>query len=859
MKDSAFVVTKRAEGSGVVEGNGVGRYGVCSCRQSMILRAHTWLVWAMLTFPLLASGCLDRPIGAQQPKTTSIIVDSLRQGGVDKIDLLFMIDNSLSMGDKQKLLVQALPDLVTRLVDPVCVAEDGSAETAVAGQCSPGFKREFRPIDDIHIGVITSSLGGFGAELDCTSGERGATDNAHLLGSLDRVRARSSTTPSFLGWCRPGSDQEVRGECVATPETNGGDVGKFTEVFTDQVDAAGETGCGWEASLEAWYRFLIDPAPWTEIVRQDCPSQPDGSNLCAGPKIDPNTGAPEVDRLILEQRAAFMRADSLLAIVMLTDENDCSFKATGQSWRLAQTVRKTSSGRPEETLAYKGAAICQSDGNSPCCVSCGAPIPDGCPSVLNDDGETISAGCEEPTYPKQLNIDDPPTEDPVNLRCFDQKRRFGVDYLYPVKRYSTALASKTLCPYADDLDPLAQTADGTPLCGPGGEYTVENPLYVDWTYEQRLASDPMTEHVVARPADLVFLAGIVGVPWQDLAVDRNAQTLSYRSSDPNSENPIDWVPLLGSAAVGAPYDLRLSPPTNPLMHEQIEPREGTDPAVNGGEWNILGRDDLQYACSFPLNEAVDCPETADDGETVPCDCTYYGDEAYQNPLCDGLRQTRAKAYPGIRPLQVLRDYGANSIVASICPKNTTDANSPDYGYRPAMAAIVDRLKAELVEKCLERPLEIKQVAGGMQASCIIVEAEDDARQTSCEASRAREDVPPEIAKEIRNRLLAKKLCTELDGDCLDYHLCGIEPLAPGSAEYESCLSEETPSGNGWCYVDPENGLGEANLVETCAPTERRKVRFAGASTPKKGTVTFFACAGAPQSASLSDESAQLSE
>src|SRR5262245_35737369 len=48
-------------------------------------------------------------------------VDRIRQTGVDKIDLLFMIDNSVSMADKQEILKAAVPDLVGRLVSPSCV------------------------------------------------------------------------------------------------------------------------------------------------------------------------------------------------------------------------------------------------------------------------------------------------------------------------------------------------------------------------------------------------------------------------------------------------------------------------------------------------------------------------------------------------------------------------------------------------------------------------------------------------------------------------------------------------------------------------------------------------------------------
>jgi hypothetical protein len=44
----------------------------------------------------------------------------------------------------------------------------------------------------------------------------------------------------------------------------------------------------------------------------------------------------------------------------------------------------------------------------------------------------------------------------------------------------------------------------------------------------------------------------------------------------------------------------------------------------------------------------------------------------------------------LRQLQVLYDYGDNSIVASICPK-TIDEGASDFGYRPAVDALLTRL------------------------------------------------------------------------------------------------------------------------------------------------------------------------
>src|SRR6266536_2613662 len=42
-------------------------------------------------------------------------------GPVKKLDLLLMIDNSASMADKHMILAQVVPDLVNRLVNPVCI------------------------------------------------------------------------------------------------------------------------------------------------------------------------------------------------------------------------------------------------------------------------------------------------------------------------------------------------------------------------------------------------------------------------------------------------------------------------------------------------------------------------------------------------------------------------------------------------------------------------------------------------------------------------------------------------------------------------------------------------------------------
>src|SRR5690606_6090859 len=162
------------------------------------------------------SGCLDRPIGREQPRTTNVLVDQLVQSAVDKIDLLFVVDNSISMADKQAILAQALPDLVDRLVSPICVDANGverSHPASASDDCDAGTAREFNPIDDIHIGVITSSLGGYGALYDCQQDpevekSEQRVDMAHLLGSLPRGSAAAPAAGGngFLSWT-PGSER----------------------------------------------------------------------------------------------------------------------------------------------------------------------------------------------------------------------------------------------------------------------------------------------------------------------------------------------------------------------------------------------------------------------------------------------------------------------------------------------------------------------------------------------------------------------------------------------------------------------------------------------------------------------------
>ena len=238
-------------------------------------------------------------------------VELVRDKVPNKLDLLMMIDNSVSMGDKQHLLADAMQHLVSRLLQPKCLDELGTAtgkHASPGGICPGGSQPEFLPFNDIHAAVVTSSLGSRGAVGPsdvCTTAE--ADDHGQLLGVI-RPNLPSWNQQGFLAW---DPKQALSPVGIADPAV-------FAAAMASTVQAAGDSGCGYESALEGWYRFLVDPEP------------PAGVVVPQGSKQSTVTGTSAE---VLAQRKAFLRSDSVLAIVMLSDENDCSIVDQGLSAR----------------------------------------------------------------------------------------------------------------------------------------------------------------------------------------------------------------------------------------------------------------------------------------------------------------------------------------------------------------------------------------------------------------------------------------------------------------------------------------------------------------------------------------------
>jgi hypothetical protein len=614
---------------------------------------------------------------------------------MDKLDLLLVIDNSLSMGDKQVVLETAVPQLLSRLVNPNCISTDRSLPPQLMkspkDECPQGMRREFSPLTDIHIGVVTSSLGDFGGDVcpestseNATSGFPDQNDHGWLLGALPRVKSQNVVTSDFLTWSQDDAEHFESRISAKTAE------------FRNFIAATEELGCGLEMPLEAFYRFLIDPKPPVDVL-----------NINNGLSV-----RGDIDQNILEQRKQFLRSDSVVAVAMLSDENDCSMK---DSKTYAWLPGKSNGG----FRMWRASKACATNPNDECCYSCtlvgvDSSIPQKCidaePTCQRDDASKLSLA-----------------DDFTALRCWNVKQRFGFDFLTPVTRYSNALTKAVLCPeqtYGDlDCDCTAAKKLGVP-CEPG--QPVDNPLFANLN-SQVIPTGP--DRTDARS---VLFLGILGVPWQDLATKASLAMSTALEYEPATR--LNWE-------LFAPKD-DTTLPLDPYMQESVEPRTGTHPVtgdalqpvtaarnaspINGHEWNTQ-KSSLQFACTFSLEQAIVdgthdatrncvldsyCTGAVDAArcarEFAACLCKNVGDPdrpAENSPACqlaDGsysTQQTQAEASPGLRELRALRAFyeqtnqSNNAIVASICPKDLKFENqsSSGYGYNPAVSLLVKQL------------------------------------------------------------------------------------------------------------------------------------------------------------------------
>lgn len=234
-------------------------------------RIYRFTRWLGLAAALPALwGCLDRTLVApdNHPSTTEIHVFPATLE--NKLDVLFMIDNSPSMAPLQQKLLAQFPVFMDRL--KMIPAPDGNGTA----------------LPNIHVAVVSSDTG---------PGKFDATPGCHFAGDRGEFQFRSTgtcttsplkTTPNQQTFLAAAKNQDVRNY-----------VGDISDAFKC-IAALGDKGCGFEGQLKS-VRWALDP-----------------SNVPPG-----NEG--------------FLRPDAFLAVILITNEDDCSVPDTSDMIDSQQT------------------------------------------------------------------------------------------------------------------------------------------------------------------------------------------------------------------------------------------------------------------------------------------------------------------------------------------------------------------------------------------------------------------------------------------------------------------------------------------------------------------------------------------
>ncbi len=225
---------------------------------------------AGLTAALALTGCLDRELRPLVPCVSQGFVESIEANGINQVDLLFVVDDSFSMEQEQRSLVQELPRLVQILA---------SGDELLDGT------RNFPPVADMHVAVVGTDMGFGGFTADSA-----ACDDARDFGDdgLFRVSGRGDGCAASY----PAVQSFSRDEDGADPAAFAEGVGCVANLGTG--------GCGLEQQLEAMLKSVTPAGSGVRFF----------SNTAGHGGAGPNAG--------------FLRDDSLLVVVLVSDEDDCS-------------------------------------------------------------------------------------------------------------------------------------------------------------------------------------------------------------------------------------------------------------------------------------------------------------------------------------------------------------------------------------------------------------------------------------------------------------------------------------------------------------------------------------------------------
>ncbi|MDD9939546.1 MAG: hypothetical protein OXU20_00660 [Myxococcales bacterium] len=257
--------------------------GESSCRSGQCIRE--------MSVAREGNGDLD-PEGGPACLSSGLVAE-IAVHNVDKVDMLFVVDNAPSMASKTEALQREFPALVRTLTTGI--RADGTT---------------FAPAKDLHLAVVSADLGTAGAE--SYPGCEGFGDDGVMNNIPD---------PALEG-CEPVPDRFLS---YAMDDSEG------PEDAADEFvcrSALGNEGCGFRQPLEAalkalWPQLDIDPGTGVQWV-DPITNTPGNRIEFLGDEAGTGTSGhgDGVNAGFLRHNAA--EGVSVLSVVLVTDRDDCS-------------------------------------------------------------------------------------------------------------------------------------------------------------------------------------------------------------------------------------------------------------------------------------------------------------------------------------------------------------------------------------------------------------------------------------------------------------------------------------------------------------------------------------------------------
>jgi hypothetical protein len=223
-----------------------------------------WVACAAVVPALWA--CNARRLATPTPIPAVVDSRSFKQSVNHQLDLLVMVDDSSSMAPLQTKMTAQLPTFLNALKD------------TTTGQ-----------YPDLHVAVVSSSFGGgaWGNVNQCASFSHPGDDQGNF--QQGPGGAGSGSCPALMA----GETYLKSGDgTAANPANFTGDIGAVFQCMA----LLGDTGCGFESQFESVYYALYK-----------------GSLLAGGDDATHDS-----------HNGGFLRPGAVLAVVMLTNEDDCS-------------------------------------------------------------------------------------------------------------------------------------------------------------------------------------------------------------------------------------------------------------------------------------------------------------------------------------------------------------------------------------------------------------------------------------------------------------------------------------------------------------------------------------------------------